>query len=108
MEVSKEKIDKLEKEINFLREALQVNQEILSKAQEINYMLLGALKKSLKKEKEEVGQMVRNNRQAMPWKLKQKRTLAFKGSQGLMVKELYVGGKKIAQKYLLIAAKHAI
>lgn len=55
MEVSKEKIDKLEKEINFLREALQVNQEILSKAQEINYMLLGALKKSLKKEKEEVG-----------------------------------------------------
>ena len=55
MEVSKEKIDKLEKEINFLREALQVNQEILSKAQEINYMLLGALKKSLKKEKEAVG-----------------------------------------------------
>jgi len=55
MEVSKEKIDKLEKEINFLREALQVNQEILSKAQEINYMLLGALKKSLKKEEEEVG-----------------------------------------------------
>ena len=40
--------------------------------------------------------MVRNNRQAMPWKLKQKRTLAFKGSQGLMVKELYVSGKKIA------------
>lgn len=43
--------------------------------------------------------MVRNNRQAMPWKIKQKRTLAFKASQGLRIKELYVSGKRISREY---------
>lgn len=35
MEISHKKIDELEKEINFLWDALQVNQEILSKTKEI-------------------------------------------------------------------------